>query len=56
MIGNVAEWIQDMVDNKAILKGGSFLFPLNTGKIQDRLLEEQDIQLIGCGFRCARTP
>jgi len=57
MVGNVAEWTTTKGQSGdggtyRIVKGGSFLYPLEKSRPANRLLRRPQARLLGIGFRC----
>ncbi|NUN47626.1 MAG: SUMF1/EgtB/PvdO family nonheme iron enzyme, partial [Candidatus Brocadiae bacterium] len=52
MGGNVAEWTSTSGEKGRVLKGGSFLFPRESARLEWRWEEAADVALPGFGFRC----
>ncbi len=62
LVGNVAEWTRTTRKSRSgqvlqvVVKGGSFLYSIETGKPSNRLLRAPDVRLKAIGFRCVKSP
>jgi formylglycine-generating enzyme required for sulfatase activity len=62
MAGNVAEWTAttrqikegDRVLTVQVIKGGSFMFPLERARCWQESYQQPEVVLVDVGFRCAR--
>lgn len=61
LVGNVAEWTRTTETSETgeplqVVKGGSYLYPIEMGKPSERLLRAADVRLKAIGFRCVKGP
>jgi len=56
MHGNVSEWCEDLIGQKRVQRGGSFLFTESAARSSNRFGNKPSDRLYYGGFRLARTP
>jgi formylglycine-generating enzyme required for sulfatase activity len=61
LVGNVAEWTRTRQKTGTgevlqVVKGGSYLYPIEQGKPSHRMLRAPDVRLKAIGFRCVKGP